>query len=302
MSLLRQAAGAIVATTVAAAVALPTGLGLYAALAFGINWTVVLVQAIPMQSETFFDLTGTLTFVVVSIVASVVHANADSSPAALARATLASGLVLIWSLRLGSFLFLRIHRTGTDDRFDVIKTKPVRFFSVWTLQGLWGFVTLLPTLLLHTSAVPQSAHVQTTDVVGVTLWLIGFAIEVMADAQKNAFRDQYTGSAKFISTGLWRYSRHPNYFGEILLWIGLTIFCGAQLATTGDVLVACMSPLLVTLLLTKMSGIPLLEAKADAKWGASPAYQHYKRSTNVLIPWFPSSVTATETTPLTSSK
>ncbi|OQR83392.1 membrane protein [Achlya hypogyna] len=298
MSLLREAAGAIIAVGLATAIAVPKKLELYAAVAFGINWLVVLVHAIPRQSETYFDLTGTMTFVAVTITACAVHANTTHNAVALIRSFLASGLVLLWSVRLGSFLFLRIHATGTDDRFDAIKTRPVRFFSVWTLQGLWAFVTLLPTLLLHVSAAPAADALQWTDVVGVLSWVIGFAIEVVADGQKTAFRTEYKRSGKFISSGLWRYSRHPNYFGEILLWIGMTILCSGQLATWSDVAIASLSPLLVTLLLTRMSGIPLLEHKADVKFGACPKYQQYKRSTNVLIPWFPSGPTINETTPL----
>ena len=114
------------------------------------------------------------------------------------------------------------------------------------------------------------------------IWLTGFTIEVMADRQKSRFRADPANRGRFISTGLWSRSRHPNYFGEITLWVGILLIAAPTLR--GWQWVAVLSPLFVTVLLTRVSGIPLLEKKADTKWGDDPAYQEYKASTPVLIP------------------
>ncbi|OQS03155.1 hypothetical protein THRCLA_04539 [Thraustotheca clavata] len=300
MSLVRQSAGLVLSVGIASAIAFPMHLELYAAVAFGVNWLVALLYGIPKQSERFYDLTGSLTFITVSILAAVVHEKKTLDINLLLRSFVASGLVIVWALRLGSFLFWRIKKSGVDDRFDEIKVLPLRFLSAWTLQGLWVFVMLLPVTLLHTTSKIPAGVVTWTDIIGLGAWVIGFALEVIADTQKTAFRAKYTDHSQFISTELWRYSRHPNYFGEILLWIGMMIFSAGQLATTSEILVSILSPLLLTLLLTKVSGIPLLEKKADDKWGNSKDYQEYKNSTSVLIPWFPSARNVSEKTPLKS--
>jgi steroid 5-alpha reductase family enzyme len=109
------------------------------------------------------------------------------------------------------------------------------------------------------------------------------AIEVTADNQKSAFNDNPANRDKFISTGIWSYSRHPNYVGEIVLWLGATIFAVPSLA--GGQLISLICPVFVYLLLSKLSGVPLLEAKAEKKWGGNREYQEYKRKTPVLFPF-----------------
>jgi steroid 5-alpha reductase family enzyme len=184
---------------------------------------------------------------------------------------------------LGSFLFVRILQDGGDGRFDDIKPRFARFLATWTLQGLWVFLTLCAALAAITSryAVP----VGWIAALGAAVWICGFAMEVIADRQKREFRKNRAateGGAEFITTGLWAWSRHPNYFGEIVLWIGIAII--AAPALNGWQWVTMISPVFVTLLLTKVSGVPLLEARADAKWAGDADYEAYKRNTPVLIP------------------
>ena len=119
-------------------------------------------------------------------------------------------------------------------------------------------------------------------IVGALVWLIGFVIEVVADAQKSRFNADPANKGKFIRTGLWSRSRHPNYFGEIVLWIGIAIIAIPVLQ--GWQWVAMISPVFVTILLTRISGIPLLQKKAEAKWGGQADYEEYKKNTPVLIP------------------
>lgn len=241
-------------------------------ITFAIQW-IAFVPAYLMQTERFYDATGSLTYL--SVVGFVYLASETTD----ARSLLLAMLVALWAMRLGSFLFRRIMQDGSDSRFDDIKPVFFRFLLTWSLQAFWVIVTAGAALAAMTSSTPEKLG--WVAAVGVMIWLIGFAIEVIADNQKR--RHKAAGhSDKFISTGLWAYSRHPNYFGEILLWTGIAII--AFPALSGWQNVALISPLFVWLLLTKVSGIPLLEAKSDKRWGDDPEYQNYKSRTPVLIP------------------
>ncbi len=247
--------------------------GIVIALAFLINWGMF-VPAYTLQTEKFFDLTGSLTYITVTLIALYFSENLDQ------RSQLLGAMVIIWAVRLGSFLFNRILQDGKDDRFDTIKPNPLRFFNVWTLQALWVSLTAAAALMAITST--QRKTLGIFAFIGLAVWLIGFLIEVVADNQKRQFKKDPTNKGRFIQTGLWARSRHPNYFGEILLWIG--VFIVAAPVLQGWQWVAIISPLFVFLLLTKISGIPGLEAKAKKKWGGETDYEAYKASTPVLIP------------------
>jgi steroid 5-alpha reductase family enzyme len=244
-------------------------------VAFVIQW-IAFVPSYLKQTERFYDITGTITFILVIAIA--LYSVSPPNPYQWLIAT----LVIIWALRLGIFLFLRIHQDGNDDRFDEIKTDKYRFFMTWTIQGLWAVMTSGAAI----TAIVSSTHVQMgfTTLLGLGLWFIGFSIEVLADIQKRQFKQHNRTSLSFISSGLWSYSRHPNYLGEILLWIGVAII--ALPAFSGWQYAMLISPLFVIVLLTKVSGIPLLEAKADKKWHNNPDYQAYKRTTPTLVPRF----------------
>ena len=189
-------------------------------------------------------------------------------------------LVFIWAVRLGTYLFRRIQKAGKDDRFDELKPSFLRFLNVWTIQGLWVTLTLAAALVAITSETRQGLDLFAA--LGFLLWLVGFAIEVAADSQKSAFNANPENKGRFIQTGLWAHSRHPNYFGEIMLWVGIAIIALPVLRGWGWV--ALISPVFVTLLLTRVSGVPLLEAKADKKWGGQEDYEAYKQNTPPLIP------------------
>lgn len=241
-------------------------------LAFIIQW-LSFVPAYIFQTERYYDLMGSIAFIF-----SISLAFYLAKPLSTEKIILGS-LVLIWTLRLGSFLFIRILQDGSDSRFDEIKPDVLRFFNTWNLQALWVFVTASPALIVITST--QPFQLTWLAYFGGALWLLGMVIEVIADQQKRLFRKQNKGLG-FIQTGLWKYSRHPNYFGEILLWIGITLVAlpslqGAQFAVL-------LSPCLVIVLLTKVSGIPMLEAKSDKKWQGNDDYQKYKATTPKLIP------------------
>ncbi|MCB9761758.1 MAG: DUF1295 domain-containing protein [Alphaproteobacteria bacterium] len=249
-----------------------------AAVAMLVNW-LAFVPAALQQTERFYDLTGSLTYLTL-IAFSLGVAATDHPPGA--RQLVVSTMVLVWAARLGSFLFRRIQRAGKDGRFDDIKTHPLRFLTAWSLQGLWVFLTALGVLILNAQA--EATPLLWTDAVGWSLWALGFGIEVVADAQKSAFKARPESEGRWIDEGLWRYSRHPNYFGEILLWTG--IFVSGAGVFEGAQWLAALSPLFVTFLLTKVSGVPMLEQRADARWGDDPDYRAYKAATRTLVPWF----------------
>ncbi|MEM9824630.1 MAG: DUF1295 domain-containing protein [Bacteroidota bacterium] len=246
---------------------------LCAALAFGINWLVFL-PAYFFQSEKFYDITGSITYITVTLLALVWSQKTDP------RSLLLAALVMVWAARLGSFLLRRILRSGSDDRFDHLKPDFFRFLNAWTLQALWVIFTAAPAFIAITASkqVPLAGFA----IVGGLVWLLGFGIEVLADHQKSKFRKDPNNKERFIQSGLWSRSRHPNYFGEIVLWLGVTIIAAPVLQ--GWQWIALISPVFVSLLLTKVSGVPMLEEKADKKWGGQEDYETYKESTPVLIP------------------
>lgn len=242
-------------------------------LIFIIQW-LVFIPSFAKQTEKFFDITGALTYISVTLLSILVSPNVDT------RVVLLLIMVVIWAGRLGTFLFRRVNQTGKDDRFDEIKTNFVRFFSTWTLQGLWVSFTLAAALAVITSTTRKDLDLYA--LIGILIWVLGFSIEATADAQKDRFRKDPANYGKFIRSGLWSRSRHPNYFGEILLWIGVAVI--ALPILRGWQWVTLISPIFVTILLTRISGVPMLEKKADQKWGGQEDYEKYKKETPVLIP------------------
>jgi len=245
-------------------------------LAFLIQW-LAFIPAYLMQTEKFYDLTGSITYIsVIGVAVCYSRFSVDLD----ARSILLAALVVFWALRLGTFLFTRIKKAGKDDRFDEIKPSFIRFLNAWTIQGLWVTFTAAAALVAITTA--NRKELDVFSILGLLVWVVGFAIEVTADAQKSRFNADPSNKGNFIRTGLWSRSRHPNYFGEIVLWIGIAIIAIPVLQ--GWQWVAMISPLFVTLLLTRVSGVPLLEKKADKKWGGQVDYEEYKKNTPVLIP------------------
>ncbi len=249
---------------------------LCALLAYAINW-LVFIPSNQRKTEHYFDLTGSATYLTVVAVAVLLSSDLD------ARAVIAAAMVAIWALRLGSFLFRRVRRDGRDGRFDEIKVDPLRFFMTWTLQGLWVLLTVAAALAIITSL--ERKDIGWVAIVGIVVWVAGFAIEVVADRQKSTFKQNPANAGRFITTGLWAWSRHPNYFGEIVLWIGMAIMAVPILS--GWRWVVLISPIFVILLLTRVSGIPMLETRAEKRWGDDEEFQNYTSTTSVLIPWPP---------------
>jgi steroid 5-alpha reductase family enzyme len=242
-------------------------------MAFAIQW-LVFIPSYLLRTESFYDLTGSITYITVTLVAVLLSPKADG------RTILLLALVVIWAVRLGTFLFRRIRKAGKDERFDELKTSFPRFLLTWTLQGLWVSLTLSAALAAITSTTRKGLDIFA--LVGFLVWALGFAFEVVADTQKSRFRADPANKGRFIQSGVWAWSRHPNYFGEIVLWIGVAII--ALPILQGWQWVTLISPVFVTLLLTRVSGLPMLEKRADEKWGGQEDYEAYKERTPVLIP------------------
>ncbi|MER7445344.1 DUF1295 domain-containing protein [Microbacterium sp. NPDC097977] len=234
------------------------------------------IPAVLLRTERFFDLTGSLTFLAISVALVLLTPMPD------ARSWILAVMVALWAARLGSFLAMRVHKAGSDGRFDEIKGSPVRFLQVWVIQGAWVSITAAAAWIAISTDAANRAPIGWLTVVGIVVWVLGMVIEIVADAQKSAFRADPKNKDEFIRTGLWSRSRHPNYFGEIVIWVG--VFVTAAPVLTGWQWVAVLSPLFVILLLTRVSGIPLLEARAEKKWGDRADYIEYRESTPSLIP------------------
>ena len=249
---------------------------LCAAIAFVVNWAAF-YPAYAARTERYYDLVGSLTYLS-SIACAVLLATPDP------RGWLIAGMAAVWALRLGTFLFLRIHRAGSDRRFDEVKQDFGQFLVAWTLQALWVVLTLSCALAAITSTDTQRLGAWAA--VGGAIWAVGFGIEVVADWQKSAFRRDPENAGRFIQRGLWGWSRHPNYCGEIVLWSGVAVL--AFPALSGWQYVTLVSPVFVYVLLTRISGIPPLEKRAEEKWGHEPEYRAYVDRTPVLWLWPPS--------------
>lgn len=245
------------------------------AAAFAIQ-VIAFIPAMLLQTERFFDLTGSLTFFLISA------ALVLSTPMPDARSWILAAMVMLWAARLGSFLAVRVHKAGSDGRFDQIKGSPLRFLQVWVIQGAWVSLTAAAAWIAISADASSRAPIGWLTVVGIVVWALGMVIEIVADAQKSAFRADPRNRDEFIRTGLWSRSRHPNYFGEIVIWVG--VFLTAAPVLVGWQWVALLSPLFVILLLTRVSGIPLLEARAEKKWGDRADYVAYREQTPALIP------------------
>ena len=241
-------------------------------LIFSIQW-ISFIPAYIFQTEKFFDLTGSITYLTTVLAALYITDSGKIADYVIVSC------VVIWAIRLGSFLFMRIHKAGEDRRFREIKTNFTRFFMTWTLQGMWVSMCLLCVLTALSSY--SGIIMNNVFYIGLLIFVIGFIIEVIADHQKTVFRKDINNKDKFISTGLWSYSRHPNYFGEILLWFGVAIMSFSSLQDLQYL--TLISPIFVYVLLVYISGIRILENQGDKKWGNLDSYKEYLKNTPRLF-------------------
>ena len=245
-------------------------------LAYVIHW-IAYIPAYMFQTEKFYDLTGSVTYL--SVVWFVFLSTYKSISLNFGNLILVL-LISIWTIRLGLFLFMRIHKAGEDKRFRTIKTSASQFFMTFTLSGLW--VTLCSMCALVAISSPEGLVMNALTYVGIILFIIGFGIEIVADNQKTAFRSIEANKNSFITSGLWSKSRHPNYFGEVLLWFAIAVISFSSLE--GLQLITLISPVFTYILLVYVSGVRMLEDMNDKKWADNEEYKSYKKNTPMLFP------------------
>jgi len=241
--------------------------------------TVLIINAIGLiwgytqQSDKATDLFYSLSFIALTGVLWLTKADSLMHHLLL-------GMILLWGFRLGSYLFKRIHAIGKDDRFDEMRKHFIRFASFWTIQALSVLILSIPIIIIFQKATIKFGPIH---LLGVAIWALGLSIETIADQQKFAFRQNSANDGQFIQTGLWKQLQHPNYFGEILCWLGIFI-CAIPSLENWEWL-AIISPIWITFLLIFVSGIPLLKKASNKKYGSLKSYQTYQKNTPLLIPF-----------------
>ena len=243
-------------------------------LSFIFHW-LLFIPAFIFKTEKFYDLTGSLSYITIILYVLISSNNGINNFGNV----ILSSLIIIWTLRLGSFLFFRIKKAGEDKRFREIKKSFSWFFMAFTFSGMWVSICALCAL----TGISNGIELTGVTYIGILLFVIGFILEIIADTQKTNFRKLKDNKDKFITTGLWKYSRHPNYLGEIILWIGVAIISYSSLEI--NQLFTLISPIFTYLLLVHVSGINLLEKSGEKKWGGLNEYKKYKKETPRLF-WF----------------
>jgi len=243
-------------------------------LSFIFHW-LLFIPAFIFKTEKFYDLTGSLSYITIILYVLISSNNGINNFGNI----ILSSLIIIWTLRLGSFLFLRIKKAGEDKRFREIKKSFSWFFMAFTVSGMWVSICALCAL----TGISNGIELTRVTYIGILLFVIGFTLEIIADTQKTNFRKIKDNKDKFITTGLWKYSRHPNYLGEIILWIGVAIISYSSLEI--NQVFTLISPIFTYLLLVHVSGINLLEKSGEKKWGDLNEYKQYKKETPRLF-WF----------------
>ena len=244
-------------------------------LAFLIQW-VAYIPAYIFQTEKFYDLTGSLSYL--TVIWFVFFSSNNLSGLNIQNLIVVT-LISIWAIRLGTFLFGRIHKDGEDKRFRTIKTSASQFFMTWTLQGMWVSICTMCAITAISSS--QGITANALFYLGLAFFIVGFAIEVVSDQQKSAFRAVPENKEKFITSGLWSKSQHPNYFGEILLWSAIALLSISSL--NGTQYLTLISPIFTYVLLVYISGVRMLDDMGNKKWGHLEEYKEYKRNTPTLF-------------------
>ncbi|XP_047339056.1 uncharacterized protein LOC124942570 isoform X2 [Impatiens glandulifera] len=247
-------------------------LALTAIVTAGYQFVFFVVTAL-LKIDKVTDFAGSTNFVILALLTLVVKGSWNF------RQIVLSLLVVIWGLRLGLFLLMRILQWGEDRRFDEMRANIGKLVVFWIFQAVWVWTVSLPVTIVNASN--RDPSIQAVDIIGWIMWLVGIIAEATADQQKLWFKNNPANRGKWCNTGLWSYSRHPNYFGEILLWWG--IFVASTPVLKGADWLVVLGPIFLTLLLLFLSGLPLLEESADKKYGNVTEYRLYKSTTSPLI-------------------
>ncbi|KAK9115327.1 hypothetical protein Syun_022124 [Stephania yunnanensis] len=248
-------------------------LALTAIVTVGYQFFFFVITAL-LKFDKLTDFAGSTNFIVLAILTIVVKGSWHF------RQVVLTVLVVLWGLRLGLFLLMRILQWGEDKRFDDKRDNLGKLAVFWIFQAIWVWSVSLPLTVVN--ATDRNPSIRAGDIIGWIMWSVGFSVEATADQQKLAFKNSPQNLRKWCNVGLWRLSRHPNYFGEMLLWWG--IFVASTPVLKGAEFLVVLGPILLNLLLLFVSGIPLLEESADKKFGNAEEYRFYKATTSPLIP------------------
>jgi len=244
-------------------------------LVFIIHW-ILYIPANIFKTEKFYDLTGSFSYI--SVISYILYSKVQDFGSGIGEVVI-SLAIIIWSARLGTFLFLRIKKAGEDKRFREFKKSWSKFLVAWTTSGMW--VTICSACAMTAVASENIIELNIAFYMGLILFIIGFSIEIIADYQKTKFRSVSANKDKFITSGLWSKSRHPNYVGEIILWLGISVMSFSNLE--GLQYITLISPIFTYWLLVYISGVSILEKSGQEKWGHLKEYQDYIKKTPKLI-------------------
>lgn len=228
------------------------------------------------QFDKLYDFASCLTFLFLSLYSLV------GAEFFYPRQLLITVLTSIWALRLGIFLMIRISKRKRDTRFDAIRSDFFQYLAFWLFQILFFWVISLPVIYVNVTDTPTPFS--SWDYIGIAIWGIGVVVEAIADQTKYWFNQKKRPEPPFVSTGLWRFSRHPNYFGDILVWIGLCLISISIITPSQPYAwVVLLSPILDFCLLVFISGVPPAEMRNDMRFHDNDAYLAYKNQTSPLI-------------------
>lgn len=251
----------------------PNYLAITAIVTVGYQLAFFIVAA-AFKFDKVTDFAGGTNFVVIAILTAALKGTWH------ARQTVLTVFVVVWGLRLALFLLMRILQWGKDNRFDDKRDDLVQFAIFWVFQAVWCWTVSLPVTIVN--ATSRNPALGAADYVGWAMWAAGLLVEAAADQQKLAFKNRPENRGRWCDSGVWKWSRHPNYFGEILLWWG--VFTSSTPVLRGGQWAAICGPLFTTAILLFLSGIPMLERSADGRYGGRADYLEYKAATSPLIP------------------
>jgi len=240
--------------------------------------TFLWLASLALRNSGIVDVFWGLGFVVAAITYFVLGDGFDG------RRVLVLALVAVWGLRLSAYIGWRNAGMGEDYRYQSMRRRAGgswwwrSYFQVFLLQGALLWVISAPLLAAMRNEDPD--HFIATDVIGAVIWCVGISFEAIGDWQLARFKADPANRGKVMRSGLWRYTRHPNYFGDATVWWGLWVI--AALTPSGGITV--IAPIAMTLLLLRVSGVALLERTITKR---RPEYADYIATTSAFVPWFP---------------
>jgi steroid 5-alpha reductase family enzyme len=240
------------------------------------------------QFDKITDLAGSINFILLALLTLFANTNGQIQ----SRAILVTSCLCIARLELALYLFYRVLKRGKDARFDTMRSQFVPFLIFWIFQIIWVWLVSLPVIFINSevSSAPLPLFSDGRDIFGLILFLIGFITQVISDLQKDTFRANIANKEHVCDIGIWKYSRHPNFFGEIIMWWGIIIIASPQLDSSSSKWgwIVILSPLFTMFILLFGSGIPTAEGNNQLRFmktiEAKAKYEAYRWKTSPLIP------------------